>query len=94
MWQRIRECWLPLLLFSSALLMAFTLLTLVIASPLANDYLPESQFIHLFADDATVRRSSIAGAIGLVVTAFVFFRPNLSAGRKAPKATKDTIAGA
>ena len=94
MWQRLRECWLPLLLFTGALLMAFTLLALVVASPLAVDYLPASQFMQLFAEDAVVRRSSIAGAIGLLVTAFVFFRPNLGAGRKAPKANKDTMAGA
>jgi hypothetical protein len=34
--------------------------------------------LDIFASDGTVRRSSIAGAIGLIVTAFVFFRPQAS----------------
>jgi hypothetical protein len=29
----------------------------------------------LFADDATVRRTALASALGLFVTAWVFFRP-------------------
>jgi hypothetical protein len=39
------------------------------------------QFLALFARDAAVRRTSVATAIGLVVTAHVFFQPP---GRSSP----------
>ncbi len=34
------------------------------------------QLLLLFARDAVVRRISLAGAVGLAATAFVFFRPS------------------
>ena len=98
MWQDLRDYWLPLLLFAAALLAAVVLLTLVIAMPFANAHLPfEHPLLDLFAEDATVRRSSIAGAIGLIVTAFVLFRQNgsvLSRKAASKKPTQDTMAGA
>jgi len=43
-----------------------------------------------------VRRSSIAGAVGLIVTAFVFFRPNTAvlARKTSKKTSQDFMAGA
>lgn len=98
MWQELRDYWLPLLLFTAALLLAVALLALVIAMPFLVDRIPFTHAVlDLFAADATVRRSSIAGAIGLIVTAFVFFRPHaVMPGRKktSTKPPQDTIAGA
>ena len=98
MWQELRDYWLPLMLFGGTLLFAILLLILVIAAPYLIDVVPFPQdLLKLFAEDATVRRTSIAGAIGLIVTAFVFFRPNSSVlGRKVAsrKAPNDTMAGA
>jgi|ERR1019366_146469 hypothetical protein len=98
MWQELRDYWLPLMLFGGTLLFAVLLLLLVVAAPYLVDVLPFAQdLLKLFAADATVRRTSIAGAVGLLVTAFVFFRPNASvlvrksAARKSPN---DTMAGA
>ena len=94
--QELRDYWLPLMLFTGTLLVAVGLLLLVTLMPFVVEYLPVIPVLPLFADDATVRRSSIAGAIGLIVTAFVFFRPNASVlGRKSvKKPAGDTMAGA
>jgi hypothetical protein len=49
----------------------------------------------MIAGDATVRRTAIAGAIGLIVTARVFFRPDPTARKRAPKKPPHgTMAGA
>ena len=96
MLQELRDYWLPLMLFAGTLLVAVVLLLLVALMPFAVEYVPIRP-LTLFADDATVRRSSIAGAIGLIVTAFVFFRPNTAVlARKAAskKPANDTMAGA
>ncbi|MBI3821249.1 MAG: hypothetical protein HY289_01050 [Planctomycetes bacterium] len=72
MWQDVRDYWLPWMLFTASLLAAAVFVLLVSAAPQCPFAIPG---IELFADDPVVRRSSIAAAIGLVVTAFVFFRP-------------------
>ena len=98
MWQELRDYWLPLLLFAGASLISIALVVLVVALPYVLEHLPFAHpLLDLFAEDATVRRSSIAAAIGLLVTAFVFFRPNASVlARKAAsrKPPSDTMAGA
>ena len=98
MWQELHDYWLPLMLFAAALIVAAVLLLLVAFMPVLSEYLPYTNAVlDLFAADTTVRRCSIAGAIGLVVTALVFFRPDRSVlARKAPskKGPGDTIAGA
>ena len=93
MLQALREYWLPLLLFAATLLIAVALLLAVVVAPL----LPVTHvLIALYADDATVRRTSLAAAVGLIVTAFVFFRPNAAVLRKAApkKPAHETMAGA
>ena len=76
MLQQLRDYWLPLMLFSGALLIAAVLLLGVLVAPLIVAYLPlRHGLLTLFAEDTTVRRCAIAAAIGLIVTAFVFFRP-------------------
>ena len=98
MWQQLRDYWLPLMLFVGAVLVAVALLTVVMALPYLADRLPFAHpVLTMFATDATVRRSAIAGAIGLIVTAFVFFRPKGSVlpRKMAPKMPPhDTMAGA
>jgi hypothetical protein len=84
----------PMGLFAGTLLVAILLLLLVAVLPFAIEQIPfEHPLLALFAADRTVRRSSIAGAIGLIVTACVFFRPSMSP-RKASKPKQDTVAGA
>jgi hypothetical protein len=95
MLQELRDYWLPLMLFAGTLLVAVVLSLLVALMPFVVEYVAEVPVLPLFADDAIVRRSSIAGAIGLIVTAFVFFRPNASVlGRRSKKPPGDTMAGA
>jgi hypothetical protein len=98
MWQELRDYWLPLMLFGGVLLLAILLLGAVAAAPYLIDFVAgPHEILKLFAADTTVRRASIAGAIGLIVTAFVFFRPNASVlGRKsaARKSGPDSMAGA
>jgi hypothetical protein len=55
------------------LLFAVGLLGLLLASPFLVAY-TSSRIVGLFADDSSVRKTALAGAIGLAVTAFVFFR--------------------
>jgi hypothetical protein len=65
------------LLFLITVLLAFGLAVLVVVSPwLDGDSVPAGweRFFAVFAEDALVRRTALASAAGLLVTAFVFFR--------------------
>ncbi len=97
MLHQVRDYWLPMMLFTAAMFCGVGLLLFVVAAPLLNEYTPvRHALLQLFADDATVRRSSIAGAIGVIVTAFIFFRPKVvEVPRKTPlpKAAHDSMAG-
>lgn len=64
------------ILFTLALGLALALVGLVVFAPgtAHGNFGAEPTWLALFARDATVRRASIACAIGLVVTATVFFR--------------------
>jgi hypothetical protein len=71
--------WLPRLLFRLTLALAALLLLGVVAAPLldregapSDDW---SRVVSLFARDAALRRTSLASAVGLAVTGWVFFRP-------------------
>lgn len=72
MWDRIRDCWLPRLLFLVTVVAATALAGLVLVAPWLQH---SGGLIELFADDLVVRRTALAAAAGLMVTAFVFFRP-------------------
>ena len=92
MWRRLRDSWIPQILFAGALFVAGAILAVVIAMPYVLERLTFTHpLLVLFADDATVRRSSVAAAIGLIVTAFVFFRPSSAPPRKTAKRPADTI---
>ena len=95
MLQELRDYWLPMMLFVSVLLIAALLLIAVGAAPFVVEHLPANPLLDLFAVDTTVRRVSIAGAVGLIVTAFVFFRPNAASRKQSSrKPPHDTMAGA
>lgn len=69
---------LPTALFGLNLILAAGLVLLVLLAPWGPDQgMGTSSWQHvwaLFAADLTVRRTALASAVGLVVTAFVFFR--------------------
>jgi hypothetical protein len=74
MWDRFRDFWVPRLLFLVTLGLALLLAAVVLLAP----WLAErngSRLLATFAADAVVRRTTLASAAGLAVTAFVFFRP-------------------
>jgi hypothetical protein len=77
MLRRLLRHWLPSLCFRLALAAALVLLVLVLVSPWLAPEEPEGwqRFLALFARDVALRRTAIACAIGLAVTACVFFRP-------------------
>lgn len=73
------------LLFVLTILLGALLAALVIIAPLLDvDSIPPGweRFLSVFAGDTIVRRTALASAAGLVVTAFVFFRR-----RRAPQET-------
>jgi hypothetical protein len=98
MLQALRDTWIPLTLFVATLIAAVVLLALGIATPYVIDFLPsEIRLFELYAEDAVVRRVSIASGIGMIVTALVFFRPSTSLWPRqgaARKPSADTMAGA
>jgi len=74
MWEIIRDFWVPRLLFLATLGMAVALAGTVLLAPWLVEENQPGVF-PLFAGDAIVRRTTFASALGLAVTAFVFFRP-------------------
>lgn len=76
---RPRLSWLPRMLFRVTLLASVLLILLVLLAPLLDNGETASagwrRAVALFAQDATLRRTAIASAVGLIVTACVFFRP-------------------
>jgi uncharacterized membrane protein len=76
--------WLPRALFRLTLAVAAGLVVFVIVSPLLHNYL-SSRLIAVFAEEVSVRRTALASAVGLAVTACIFFRPAPAPTRPAPK---------
>jgi hypothetical protein len=77
--------WLPWLLFRFTLGVAFALVGLVLLGPFLDAGRSEpgvcSRVLALFAHDATLRRTALASALGLTVTACIFFRDCGTSGR-------------
>jgi hypothetical protein len=65
--------WLPRWLWRSSLALSILMVVLVVAAPLI-DY-GEFPIVTLLARDVTARRTCLAGALGLLATAAIFFRP-------------------
>jgi hypothetical protein len=79
----LRRPVLPRLLFWLNLGVAATLAVLVGVAPLLDDG-SGPKLMALFSQDATVRQTALAAAIGLAVTAWVFFRSLPSGGDSIP----------
>ncbi len=85
MLQRLREIWLPRLLFVSTTAAALGLLLTVLVAPWldegphectgADPRALELELLDVFARDEVVRRTAVVSGLGLFVTACVFFRP-------------------
>lgn len=92
--------WLPGLLWAGTLGVAVTLVLLVLVCPLLVGRPNEDgplRVLGLFAHDAAVRRTALASAIGLIVTASVFFRPVVrppTARRRSERPSPPGVAGA
>jgi hypothetical protein len=80
--------WLPRALFKITMALALMLGTTVLVAPFVARWNAArgSQVMQLFAHDATLRKTAVASACGLAVTACVFFRSPRTA-RKEPEAT-------
>ena len=82
------SAWLPWLLFRLTLAVAGALVAAVLLAPLLDAGTTPtdgwSRLLALFARDATLRRTALASAVGLAVTACVFFQGSEVSGR-APK---------
>ena len=78
----------PNLLFFVTLLFAAVLMAAVVGGPyLAAAIAEPHEVLVLFGTDRTVRRTALVSSLGLLATAFVFFRPTV----KKKKAGKDSV---
>jgi hypothetical protein len=68
----------PRFLFLATVVLSAGLILLVIAAPAVDNAASPSagggRVVRLFARDPTLRRTTVASAVGLLVTACVFFR--------------------
>ena len=98
MLQRLRETWLPRLLFVLTVAAALGLFLAVLAAPWLDEgphsAEDELELVELFACDAVVRRTAVVSGLGLLVTAFVFFRPGPPEETRRAKRRPQNIAGA
>lgn len=94
MWESLRDFWLPRLLFLAVLGLGLGLAAAIGLAPLlVSEGSP--RLLELLANDLLVRRTGLASALGLVVTAFVFFRPpGLLRFKKSRKPPPGAVAGA
>ena len=93
--ERLRDVWLPGCCFVITLGTALLLAGAVLIVPWFADENPPHPIVALFAHDMTVRRTSIASALGLAATAFIFFRPAGWFRKRDPKSdAPSNIAGA
>ena len=76
--------WFRRLLYRLTLLASLALISLVIFSPWVENKV-SSRLVSVFAHDRTLRRTSVASALGLLVSACVFFRIPGAPRRVPPK---------
>jgi hypothetical protein len=101
MFVRWRRFW-SFLLYWLTLAVSTTLILLVFLSPLLDNKQARPQgwslWVAVFARDQVLRRTAVASALCLVVTACVFFRPprrrRLRRGSRTPKPPPVNMAGA
>jgi hypothetical protein len=89
---RARPAWLPRWLFRLSWLASAGLILLVVSAPLLDNGkgrpFGRSRVVALWARDPALRRTAVASAIGLLVTAYVFYRPQAQARPAAPRHPK------
>jgi len=92
--ERFRRFWFSFLLYWVTLAVCAALILLVFVSPLLDNKQEQPQgwrlWMAVFARDLVLRRTAVASALCLAVTAWVFFRPPrkrrpLGKGDKVPK---------
>ena len=76
------KVWIARLLYRVTLALAASLILLVILSPWLDNRV-SWRLLAVFAQDKTLRRTTLASSLGLIVTACVFFRPP-GAARRVP----------
>jgi hypothetical protein len=91
--ERIAGVWLPRLLRAVTLTTAACLLLAVVIAPWAADPAMPS-FWTLYAQDVTVRRTSIFSALGLAATAFIFFKSKPAPPKPTKPDPSKNVAGA
>jgi hypothetical protein len=96
-----RPTLLPSLLFCLTAGLALAMGSLVLLAPWLDAARRQadgwSWLVAVFAQDVAVRRTATAAAAGLLVTAFVFFRPPTlwrRGGRQAQRAASNNVVGA
>src|SRR5262245_5476690 len=89
---RTRSTWLPRFLFWLTTGVASLLLALVLLCPLGDPGQPATGTVPRlrgrFARDPLVRRTTVASALALYVTASVFFRPGAKSRAAGPRSPK------
>jgi hypothetical protein len=91
--ERFKEVWLPWTLHIAALGAAACLAVAVLIAPWLADPAEPSLWT-LYANDVTVRRTSIFSALGLAATAFIFFKPKRPPAKPSKPDTSTHVAGA
>ncbi len=86
--------WLPRAMFTITMGLALLLGTTVLVAPFVARWnmARGSQVMQLFAKDATLRKTAVASACGLAVTACVFFRSPRTARKEPESTTRDLSA--
>ena len=82
--RRLPTSWLPRWLFRLSWLASAALILVVFLAPRLDNKVP-SRVLTLFARDAALRRTAVASAVGLAVTACVFFRSPGAPRRLSPR---------
>jgi hypothetical protein len=89
MTERLSSPWLPRMLFRLTIGLSALLIMLVFLCPWLDNEQTQTrgwrQVIGLFGRDVALRRTTLASAVGLIVTACVFFRQPTMPPRVPPK---------
>ena len=89
MTMRLSPSWLPWLLFRLTIGLSIFLILLVFLCPWMDNGQVQArgwrQIVGLFAQDVTLRRTTLASALGLAVTACIFFRQPVLPARVPPR---------
>jgi len=86
--------WFAWLLYRLLWFVALGMILIVIVAPWVENRL-SSRVLAVFARDVTLRRTAVASALGLIVTACVFFRTPRPGQPESPRSSRPSdVAGA